>query len=487
VPSYERCTPEIIKGREIGSSKQIVEPRTVLLCKINPRINRVWVTGDHSPYRKIASTEWIPFFQLPGLEPHYLAYFLRQNVVRDFLAREASGVGGSLMRVRAATLRDFAFHVAPHSEQIRIADALDELFSDLNEGVAALKRVQEKLKLYRASVLKAAVEGDLTAEWRAQHPDVEPASELLKRVLVERRRRWEDDQLRKFKEKGQEPPKDWKAKHKEPFDPDTSELPPLPKGWCWASFEQIGDTVGGLQKSPVRAPKEKHYPYLRVANVHRGALDLAELHRFELTDAELVRLRLEPGDLLIVEGNGSRDEIGRCAMWRGEVDDCVHQNHIIRVRPLAGVQGEYVHAFLNSPTGQMVIQKVASSTSGLYTLSIRKIERLPVPLAPTMEQQVIVEAVEEQLSVIEHLEVEIETKLKSAQALRQAILRHAFSGQLVPQDTNDEPASEQLKRIAADREARAREIAAMGRASKRGRRPSAASSRGPKKKRTKES
>ena len=101
------------------------------------------------------------------------------------------------------------------------------------------------------------------------------------------------------------------GKYKEPVAPDTSDLPPLPGGWCWASFDQIGETQGGLQKSPSRKPIKNHYPYLRVANVHRGALDLNELHRFELTDDELTRLRLEPGDLLIVEGNGSRTEVGR--------------------------------------------------------------------------------------------------------------------------------------------------------------------------------
>jgi len=92
--------------------------------------------------------------------------------------------------------------VAPRAEQSRIADTLDEVFSDLDAGVATLERVQEKLKLYRASVFKAAVEGALTAGWRVQHPHVEPASELLKRILAERRRHWEEQQLAKFKAKG---------------------------------------------------------------------------------------------------------------------------------------------------------------------------------------------------------------------------------------------------------------------------------------------
>ncbi len=143
--------------------------------------------------------------------------------------------------------------VAPTAEQTRIADTLDELFSDLDAGVAALERARDKLKLHRASVLKAAVEGALTAEWRAQHPNAEPASELLKRILAECRRRWEHDQLRKFEEQGKTPPKNWKARYKEPVAPDTAALPALPEGWCRATVDQLGDTRSG--QTPKGIPK----------------------------------------------------------------------------------------------------------------------------------------------------------------------------------------------------------------------------------------
>lgn len=380
----------------------------------------------------------------------YLLYACRRYV--DEL--DAKGTGTTFKAISGKTLRELPIPVAPTAEQSRIAEALDELFSDLDAGVAVLERAREKLKLYRASVLKAAVEGSLTADWRRRNPPAETGGELLKRILVERRRRWEKDQIRKFHEKGKTPPRNWKARYKEPVAPDVSELPALPEGWCWASFDQIGSVQGGLQKTPARAPRKTHHPYLRVANVHRGSLDLSDLYRFEMTPEELERLRLEPGDILVVEGNGSRTEIGRCAIWSGEVADCVHQNHIIRVRPFDGSIPRYLDIFLNSPTGQMAIQDVASSTSGLYTLSITKIKRLPLPLPSVIEQEAVVEAVEGQLSTIERLESDIETKLESAQALRQAILKHAFSGKLVPQDPKDEPASELLERIAAEREAR---------------------------------
>ena len=240
VPSHEHGTPEITPGRTIGSHKRTVEPGTVLLCKINPRINRVWVIGAHSGFPKVASTEWITFFPLSQIEPRYLAWFLRQDIVRDYAVGNASGVGGSLMRVRAETFRDFRFPLAPANEQAQIADTLDALFSDVDAGVAALERAGERLKLYRASVLKAAVEGSLTADWRRRNPQAEPGAELLKRILVERRRCWEQDQIRKFQEREKTPPKNWKARYKEPVAPDTAELPPLPEGWCWGSLDHAG-------------------------------------------------------------------------------------------------------------------------------------------------------------------------------------------------------------------------------------------------------
>ena len=167
---------------------------------------------------------------------------------------------------------------------------------------------------------------------------------------------------------------------------------------------------------------------------------------------ELDKLRLLGEDLLIVEGNGSPSQIGRMAIWKGEIEDCVHQNHIIRAR----LQGElvplYVESYWNSPIGASEVSKVASSTSGLYTLSVSKVSDLPMPLPPLAEQFRIVAEVERRLSVIQQTEASVEINLTRAERLRQSILKQAFSGKLVPQDPNDEPASELLERIRVERE-----------------------------------
>ena len=226
--------------------------------------------------------------------------------------------------------------------------------------------------------------------------------------------------------------------------------------WRCVAFDQIATIQGGLQKSPARAPKQHHYPYLRVANVHRGRLRLDELRRFELTPEELRKLRLEPGDVLLVEGNGSRKEIGRCALWNGEVENCVHQNHIIRARLGEGVLPQYVSIFLNSPTGQLAIQQAANSTSGLYTLSVKKVKALSIALPPVAEQRAIVDAVASHVSAVDAISNDLTEKLSQANSLRQSLLHRAFTGNLAPQNANDEPAAKLLERIARERKARRR-------------------------------
>jgi type I restriction enzyme, S subunit len=179
---------------------------------------------------------------------------------------------------------------------------------------------------------------------------------------------------------------------------------PLPARWVWAKVADTFDVVGGIQKTPLRAPKKNHHPYLRVENVQRGRLDLARTERFELQPGEIDRWRLRPSDLLVVEGNGSETEIGRCALWGGEIEDCVHQNHIIRCRPVGRTWSPFTLLFLNSPSGMAEMRTLAITTSGLYSLSVGKIRGIWFPLPPLAEQKRIVARVDQLIALIDQLE-----------------------------------------------------------------------------------
>jgi type I restriction enzyme S subunit len=352
--------------------------------------------------------------------------------------------------------------LAPLAEQHRIVAKIEELVSELDAGVELLKKLKAKLKRYRQAVLKAAVEGKLTKDWREAHQgELEPASVLLERILKERREKWEAEQLAQMKAKGKTPKDDsWKLKYKEPVAPDTSDLPELPKGWVWANIEIIGEVSGGLTKNSKRDKLPLKMPYLRVANVYADSLQLDDVKQIGINQAEIDRVLLEKGDLLVVEGNGSIDQIGRVALWDGSISPCLHQNHLIKVRFQLIEIAKYVLLWLLSVDGRKQITRVASSTSGLHTLSLSKVAVLPVPLPPLTEQPKIVEAVERFLSVIDELEKVINQNLKRAEKLRQSILKKAFEGKLVPQDPTDEPADKLLERIKAEKAKREAEAKA---------------------------
>ena len=181
----------------------------------------------------------------------------------------------------------------------------------------------------------------------------------------------------------------------------------LPPGWCEQLINDFCTVQGGIQKTPLRRPVSLHFPYLRVANVQRGRIDVTELERYELTHDELAKWRLNKGDLLIVEGNGSENEIGRCAIWAGQVNDCVYQNHLMRVRPNVDEWVHYLAMYLNSPVGIGHMKRLAITTSGLFNLSVGKIRSIPVPLPPLAEQHRIVAKVDELLALCDQLKAQL--------------------------------------------------------------------------------
>lgn len=226
----------------------------------------------------------------------------------------------------------------------------------------------------------------------------------------------------------------------------------LTETWEWKPLGDVSVVTGGLTKNPKRATLPIAMKYLRVANVYADRLELDDVTEIGVTEDEYEKVRLEPGDLLVVEGNGSIEQIGRVAVWNGELENVGHQNHLIRVRLPSGMLPRFILAFLMSPLGRDRIVRQASSTSGLHTLSISKVSGLQVPVPSYEQQEAILGRLDASLSGIEKQVKEVEQELLRANALRQSILKRAFFGQLVVQDATDEPASVLLERIRAERE-----------------------------------
>jgi len=385
-----------------------------------------------------------------GVSAQYLAWQLMAKE-REVLSK-CSKDGTTVASIEGPALARFPLTVAPAAQQTRIVAKVEELLSDLDAGVAELKAAQKTLVQYRQSLLKAAVEGALTADWRAKHQPAETGAQLLERILVERRARWEAKQLAKFKEQGKAPPKDWKAKYAEPVQPDTTELPALPVGWVWASVEQLGHVQLGRQRSPDKVGGANPTPYIRAANITEAGVDLTDVLEMDFSEDERKSFQLHVGDVLLTEASGSAEHVGRPAIWKHPSGAYCFQNTVLRFTP-HGISSEFsFYSFLAMQ--KLGVFRKLSGGVGINHLSAGKFSKLPVPLPPLAEQMALVELVEQGFAAVANQESVIVVSLKQSTAQRLNILRAAFTGQLVPQDPNDEPASALLARIRAERAAR---------------------------------
>lgn len=337
------------------------------------------------------------------------------HLLNDQRQWHLSGSGQPFITLK--TVREKSIPLAPFDEQIRIVAKIEELFSELDKGVESLTAVREQLKVYRQAVLKHAFEGGFT----------------------------EDRQFEPKEDLGQ-------IESAPSAVGDKAVLARSNGTWAWRRLGDIAEISGGLTKNPKRTKLGRSMKYLRVANVYSDRLDLNDISEIGVTNEEFEKVLLKDGDLLIVEGNGSVDQIGRVAVWGSQIAEVGHQNHLIRVRLTSGMLPRFFLAFLMSPLGRDSIVKQASSTSGLHTLSISKVSGLQVPVPSTHEQKSILGAIDDALSNIDYLAQENDQALRRCLNLRQSIVKKAFSGQLVEQDANNEPASELLNRSKADRQ-----------------------------------
>ena len=380
-----------------------------------------------------------------AVDNRYLYYGLSTGFISEGYLTIMRGVTRS--RINTSQLRETLLPLAPYPEQRRIVAKLEELFSKLDAGVAAVRRTQALLKRYRQSVLHAAVTGELTRAWREAHPaPAETGAALLERIRAERRAKWEAAQV--TKRGGQLPLGDgWKSKYMEPEAPDTSELPELPEGWAVARLDMIASLKGGVTKDSKRQHVEsRSVPYLRVANVQRGYLDLTEIKEIEASEEAIRDLALQYGDVLFNEG-GDLDKLGRGWIWENQVPECIHQNHVFRARTYLPEMASRLISYWGNSFGQLYFMRVGKQTTNLASINLSKLSEFPVPLPPLAEQAEIVREVEARISTLDNLELTLTDELKRAERLRQSILHRAFTGRLVPQDATDEPAAALLARL----------------------------------------
>ncbi|MBM4367684.1 MAG: hypothetical protein FJ102_15840 [Deltaproteobacteria bacterium] len=327
----------------------------------------------------------------------------------------------NINNLRRDHIESLEFPSAKLEMQHRIVAAIETHFSRLDAAVASLTRAKANVKRARASVLKAAVEGRLVpteaALARAEGRDYEPASVLLDRILAERKAAWAASGAR--------------GKYQEPVKPDTAGLPGLPEGWGWARLDAVADVQLGQQRHPDHTSAETVFPYVRAANITWDGLDLTDVKSMGFPNH--ARYALELGDVLLSEASGSPMEAGKPAIWRGEIPGACFQKTVLRVRPFDKrlVLPAYCRfKFLDDCwTGRFA---KAAPGVGIVHLTADRMLGWAFAVPPVAEQHRIVAEVDRRLSVLDALDASLDANLARCARLRQAVLKRAFEGRLVP-------------------------------------------------------
>jgi len=377
----------------------------------------------------------------------YLLYALNQVNYRGYAN------GTTRLKLTQAAMRQLPINLAPLAEQHRIVAKIEELFSELDQGVASLKTAREQLKVYRQSLLKNAFEGKLTAAWRAAHRDqLETGAALQQRIAREREARYQQ-QLTDWQAAGQPGPK---PKPPKPLPPLTAEelaeLPELPAGWGWVSVSQL--LAEELCNGKSVKDRKGGFPVLRLNALGDGKIDLSIQKEGAWTATEAKNYVVEVGDFLVSRGNGSKHLVGRGGfVFALDGMLVAFPDTMIRIRLMRRlVDFRYFGLCWDSMLVRSQIENTARTTAGIYKINQELIEAYKIPLPTTLEeQQLIVQELESKLSEADQLDQTLATALQQADALRQSILKKAFCGQLVKQAKNEEPATALLERIRAEK------------------------------------
>lgn len=390
-----------------------------------------------------------------ALSASFIGYYFQSPGYRKAVSDLSAG--SNINNIKSSDLAQHLIPIAPRAEQTRIVAKLEELLSDLDAAVAELKAAQAKLQQYRQSLLKAAVEGALTQAWREANPTPEETgADLLARILAERRARWEAQQLAKFEAQGKKPPKDWRDNYPAPVRPEFDGLPTLPAEWAWASLEEVAaDERYSLAIGPfgsnltVPDYRDEGVPLVFVRNIRSGQFGGTSTRYVTAEKArELIAHEVAPGDVLVTKMG---EPPGDACVYPPGLPLAIITADCIKVRCQHGLLlPGFLAAVVNSHIGRSQIQPMTQGVAQ-KKVSLGRFSKFSVPLPSLEEQSAILEKLQAAEFEARCLTAAIERSLQQSTAQRQNLLRSAFAGQLVPQDPWDEPASELLARIRAER------------------------------------
>jgi len=420
------------------------------------RANTIQLVGAsvivHAASKQLLLSDKILRFVFAADFRKWINWLFKSRIGRSQIEALSTGNQESMRNIGQQRIGQICVPIAPHGEMNRVISKVDELFSRIEEGERALEGVQKLVGRYRQSVLKAAVTGELTRDWRERNKSkLESGEALLARILNARREAWGWAELDKMKARGIEPADEkWKRRYEEPGEIVTDYIGELPREWQRVRIDAVGEVQLGRQRSPAHHAGEFMRPYLRVANVHQERIDTSDVMWMNFTPEEFAAYSLKSGDILLNEGQ-SKELIGRPAMYRDEVPGTCFTNTLVRFRSASAVLPEFALIVFLHYMKSGDFQKIAKITTNIAHLGAGRFAEMSFPVPSIEEQREIVERVERQNSVYTQLIAEVACRRRHVGSLRQSVLKAGFSGALVAPDPSDGSASLLLERIAAER------------------------------------
>lgn len=372
------------------------------------------------------------------VEPRFIYYWIRSPVVQGRLEEMQAGSTNQVELPRGEVIAT-KLPLAPLNEQRRIVAKLDAIFEQTRAAKARLERLPTLLDKLKRSTLAAAFRGDLTADWRDANSDGEPGRVLLDRIRAERRERREANS----RPKGKHPTN---AKYDEAEQVERTNLPGLPIGWVWCRLDELISSSLYGPRFGVDDYAARGVPTIRTTDLgHDGRIHLKDPPLIAEHAANLEEWGLQDGDLLVTRTGAT---IGKAAVYSSDIGPALPSAYLIRFRPVLPSLGRWLHLFLISPRGQMLLGTGATATAQ-PNVNARTISAFWLPVPPLREQARILAAVDAALELADSLGHRIERCAVAASSIERAALAKAFRGELIEQDPNDEAASELLARIRA--------------------------------------
>ncbi|WP_353094759.1 restriction endonuclease subunit S [Tissierella praeacuta] len=410
VPSYDNQQPEICKGSEIKSNKQEVYKDEVLLCKINPRINRVWIVDEYTEYTKLASSEWIVINTNGKINSRFLMWMLRSSYFREIIQSNVSGVGGSLTRARPKEVKNYPIPLSPLSEQQRIVTKIEFLFSKIDKAKELIEGVREGFENRKAAILAKAFRGEVTDKWREENSDIE-----FKETLIEK------------------------------IDNECSEKSyRLPKTWRWVQIKEI---IREMQtKKPFSIDKD-FFHYIDIDSIDNKNQQIREMKIVEVNKAPSRASRhVEKGDVVI---SLVRPYLKNIALVEYDQDDMIASTGFYVCKTKSIYESKLLYYYLKSDAFTNLLTSLMRGDNS-PSVRISEFPEQLIPLPPLEEQKEMVRILDNLLS-FESKIGELTELEEQIELLKKSILAKAFRGELGTNDNTEESAIELLKEVLSNK------------------------------------